>query len=347
MTLSRRIKSKQNVQRGSTVRTVSRFRAGPFTFSIARGGEIGPLEVEQRNSARRSSGHRIFSDLIHSILSPGKSVAKLFSVNVGREGRVQLVGWVRHSGKHLELDPKSWSAARKAVTKLVQKAYEHPEIAVTQFLLFFPSLEFELTGLFTPGDDANGASIDEGATSHAITFDNADVPVVPSLPQTSGGAMSGTRRTDSQDRGVLADLPEDYPVYFKAASELRHHFHTELAAGLQTRLNRHLQGMAQETYDEKRALATWVNEQLRSLGLAIKCPKTGRPGSLLADFKDSEGDVSRFRLEVRDEHGGKTRIVVGRHLAELELMEDAPRQEPLAGWARKARAEAKGRPGRA
>jgi len=135
----------------------------------------------------------------------------------------------------------------------------------------------------------------------------------------------------------IRDLPGDYAARYKELQELSHEFRTEVARQLGPAMNAHLKKMPQDSYAEKQALASWVNGQLRALGLAIKCPKTGRPANLVADIKQAGSDVSRFRLEIRDERGKKTRTFASRELPELELMEDEPRQEPLLKWSERVR----------
>jgi hypothetical protein len=110
-----------------------------------------------------------------------------------------------------------------------------------------------------------------------------------------------------------------------------HAFREVTAEVLGPRLNAHLNSIPQDTLVEKQALATWLNEQLRAIGLAIKCPKTGLPGILKADFKDSANDsVSRFRVEVWDPGRGRYQSFSSNTLWDLTLMEAPPRRESLS-----------------
>lgn len=129
---------------------------------------------------------------------------------------------------------------------------------------------------------------------------------------------------------LASGLPADYEEFTAAARALGRCFHCELATAMQPRLNSHLRTLPSDTYAEKQYIATWVNEQLRELGLAIRCPKTGKPANLIADVQAGEDSASRFRLDVRTDEGGRTRTFSSRDLFDLELMEDATRQEPLS-----------------
>jgi hypothetical protein len=132
-------------------------------------------------------------------------------------------------------------------------------------------------------------------------------------------------------RELFAKLPKNYPEATAAAEEIRHTFHTELAAAIQPPLNAHLKTMPRETYQEKQSLASWVNGELHNrLGLTIRCPLTGRQAILVADVRDSESQASRFRLEVHEGRRKERTYTSTAKLPELELMEDPPRLESLA-----------------
>jgi hypothetical protein len=108
-------------------------------------------------------------------------------------------------------------------------------------------------------------------------------------------------------------------------------FHRELAAALAPMLNEHIAKMPQATLEEKRALATWLNAELRGLGLAIRFPGSNEPAILVADFKNSaHRDATRFRLHSRDVSHRKTRTAPMGVAPELELMADPPRRENFA-----------------
>lgn len=120
-----------------------------------------------------------------------------------------------------------------------------------------------------------------------------------------------------------------------------HTFRAGLAELLDGPLNDHLKTLPQETPAEKQALASWLNAQLRPLGLAVRCPKTGRPSVLISDLKESGSHIGRFRTENRDENGAKVRPWTSTQLPVLELMEDLPRLEPLVDWTTRSRNESR------
>lgn len=112
--------------------------------------------------------------------------------------------------------------------------------------------------------------------------------------------------------------------------QLGHEFKSAVAARLQPALNFHLQGLSHESYSEKQEIASWVNAQLHDLGLAIKCPKTGKPATLIADVRGGDDEYSRFRLDIRGDDGRHLRTYSSRELPELEIIENEPRVEGLA-----------------
>lgn len=101
-----------------------------------------------------------------------------------------------------------------------------------------------------------------------------------------------------------------------------------MAACLEPALNAEVNSMPQETLEEKRKVSTWVNHELRQLGLAIRCMPSALPGILVAEpgWSDEE-DRSRFRIEARNAEGRKQRSALLESAPHLELMEDSVRRE--------------------
>lgn len=134
-------------------------------------------------------------------------------------------------------------------------------------------------------------------------------------------------------RAIVRRIVEREPAGFtdrvRHARALRSSVQHELVALLEPALNAHLSGMPQDTLEEKRHLASWVNHELHSLGLGIRCPKTGRPAVLVANPGRSgdEGEASRFRIESRDERGKKHQSPSLGWVPELELVEYPGRKE--------------------
>ncbi len=104
-----------------------------------------------------------------------------------------------------------------------------------------------------------------------------------------------------------------------------------MAARFTPILNAHLRTLPRATLSEKKALSSYINAELRALGLSIKCPKSGRPAIIWADFQDAQHEgVSRFRLEARREEGRRGVTSSSFELPQLELMSEPERSEPLA-----------------
>ncbi len=117
--------------------------------------------------------------------------------------------------------------------------------------------------------------------------------------------------------------------------QIRHTIQSDIAEALQPAMNEHLRSAPHETYEEKQALATWVNRELHEIGLTIRCPKTGWPSILVADVRGSGHDAQgRFRIEARDEQGKTMRTYSSTRLPELDLMEEPPRRENFASRSR-------------
>jgi hypothetical protein len=91
-----------------------------------------------------------------------------------------------------------------------------------------------------------------------------------------------------------------------------------MARRLEEALNQHVGGMPAATYDDKRAIARWVNAELRRFGLALVCPKSRRPAVLLADPGGIPG-AGRFQFQSETPEGRKVRAYSSATLPRLEL----------------------------
>ena len=103
-------------------------------------------------------------------------------------------------------------------------------------------------------------------------------------------------------RASLGRLPKDYHKARDQLAQIRRDFLTEVAEALEKPLNAHLKTLPQESLAEKREIATSINRDLHSLNLCVKCPATGLPAVLVADYRDHEDRSSRFRFVVIDAH---------------------------------------------
>lgn len=100
-----------------------------------------------------------------------------------------------------------------------------------------------------------------------------------------------------------------------AAREL---FHEELASQLEPLLNRELANRPQATLQEKQDIARFTNAELRSMGLAITCPKTIRACVMHVD-KGYRSDEGRFQLELVGKNSSRKRTVNSLALPYLTL----------------------------
>lgn len=119
-----------------------------------------------------------------------------------------------------------------------------------------------------------------------------------------------------------AELPAPLRDYLAAVARLEERQYADkaaLAAALTPVLRRRLQAMPTETYAAKRDAAKWVNAELRRFGLAIRCPKTGRPSALIAD---PGGKSGRFQLYNESPEGRKVRSYSSTKLPDMVLIPD-------------------------
>jgi hypothetical protein len=183
---------------------------------------------------------------------------------------------------------------------------------------------------------------------------DSDVSKVKQLPPSSTRSAILVSSTVSEPVGIqeisrhldaiLASLPKDAPYEMKAEklAGLSHEVRQRIAAELAPALNIKAQAMPHHTYDEKKELARWVNDQLRRFDLAIKCPKTGQP-SLLLVMTGDHPEIGRFVIEHKTPEGKRVRPVTSTKLPHLELMEAAPRRESLLELRDKAVPKRRGR----
>ena len=137
-------------------------------------------------------------------------------------------------------------------------------------------------------------------------------------------------------KSLFDRLPDGYARHYAKVRSIRQAFHLELAAALAPALNEHVVGLPQDTPEERQEMVAWINQQLRDIGLAVKCPTTGQPAVLVVDRQDRQHpEITRFRFSVRSPEGKQSHTAARRNLGELELTEHRPRIEPLSKFFRK------------
>jgi hypothetical protein len=132
----------------------------------------------------------------------------------------------------------------------------------------------------------------------------------------------------------------DYDYVAEWQKDLQTSVRALIAQRMAPALNQRLTELPQKTLAEKQDLCRWVNEELRSSGLAIRCPKTELPAILHAD-PGFYPDVGRFQIELigKSNHRKKT---VSSHdptkIFPIEIMDHPVRIEASSEyWARKAK----------
>ncbi len=160
----------------------------------------------------------------------------------------------------------------------------------------------------------------------------------------SGKDAGDRQRAPRQERVArLKSLLEESPatgVEFAALRGALREFNDltrqELADRAEAPLNAWAQQQPQSTYEEKKSLAKSVNGELRLLGLAIRCPRTGTP-SLLLGNPGHNPVVGRFMLGHTDSLGRSQHTLTSVVLPHLTLMPDDLSRGPSTERSRKAR----------
>lgn len=124
---------------------------------------------------------------------------------------------------------------------------------------------------------------------------------------------------------------DDYESMLNRLTEARELFHGMLAQRLTEPFNAHLAQQPQATLPEKQALTRNANADLRSLGLAIRCPRTSEAAVLHADGGHKLTD-GRFQIGLIGSGRDRKRTVSSRELFAVELMSHPVRREGFAQY---------------
>ena len=128
-------------------------------------------------------------------------------------------------------------------------------------------------------------------------------------------------------KASLTNLPGDFDGAMTKACLLQRQFLVQLAGAIAPQLNAALRSMPQESYEEKKLVTAWM-KVLDKIGLTIRCPVTGRPGVLVADYAHDGARESRFRLETMDDRGRHVRTASWTELPLLELRPGLRQTDP-------------------
>lgn len=148
-------------------------------------------------------------------------------------------------------------------------------------------------------------------------------------------------------------LPRDPEGFLSSVARAEESARAELAAVLTPILNQVLASMPQETIDDKRHVASFVNRVAKQTGLAVAFPKgplAGRPGILTAHRNASES-YCYFVAEIVED--GRKRRASLNDPVEVSLVAAPPRRESGSAAERErrerlggSRAEGEGGPSR-
>lgn len=152
--------------------------------------------------------------------------------------------------------------------------------------------------------------------------------------------MTGGRKTSSNGERIdkIAQLLReaeagDYASISNRLRQARHLFHEHLADLVTEPLNRHLATLPHEELIQKQEISKWVNMELRTLGIAIRCPKTGEP-AFLSGTQSSDSAHGRFQIRVASDPNFK-RTCSSKDLFRLDLMSSPDRYlgaDRTASW---------------
>ena len=126
-------------------------------------------------------------------------------------------------------------------------------------------------------------------------------------------------------------LPADRAGRRAALQAIRSAFYAGLARHAQPALNEFARNEPQSTQDERSDLATTLNRMARGLGLAVACPRTGLPATIVVDAQRRGDTVTlRYRFYTVSAAGHRSATCTCYDLPELELCQAPSRVEPLA-----------------
>jgi hypothetical protein len=109
------------------------------------------------------------------------------------------------------------------------------------------------------------------------------------------------QQSDQERKSAGSPLPSSEKLaaaYRIVAAEVDADIHTlrrQVATRLQPHFCAYVATLPQDTIDAKRSVAKWVSDEMRSRGLALKCPNTGAASLLQVDPGDYP-DVGRFQF---------------------------------------------------
>ena len=124
---------------------------------------------------------------------------------------------------------------------------------------------------------------------------------------------------------------ESYRASADWALRLQMEVQRAIAKLLAPLLNDQLRELPQQTYEQKKELCRWVNAELRNLGLAVLCPKTGLPAMMHA-APGNHPELGRFEIQLSGSTSQRKRTRFFPELIPIQLCNATERQEPLVNY---------------
>ena len=137
----------------------------------------------------------------------------------------------------------------------------------------------------------------------------------------------------SDPRGAKPASADDYESTYDAIRRDAERFKGDLCTRLAPVFNARFVATPHGKYEQKKALCRWANDQLRQIGLAVRCPKTGLPAIFVADTGPYP-ERGRFRLKVTMPDGRLRHTLSTLEAPTVELIPDPPRREKFAEWSK-------------
>jgi hypothetical protein len=113
------------------------------------------------------------------------------------------------------------------------------------------------------------------------------------------------------------------------ADEIMQAARVQLAAVLSRALSVEVASAPQETYDEKRKLASWVRNECRRYGVSLACQRSGRPSFMEVRQNQNGNTPSYFLFHSEDDEGHVQHKTHLKHIVSLSVLPVPP---PPSRW---------------
>jgi hypothetical protein len=107
------------------------------------------------------------------------------------------------------------------------------------------------------------------------------------------------------------------------------------ASMLEDSMMKEVRTRPQGSRTERKELAHWVNHECRSFGLAVACPKTGKPSLMISTALGGRHGIGSFAFEIVGDNNKKTHLCYRSTLPELKLIPDTDARAHPADYAKR------------